>query len=135
MTDQNAKGFEAAMSGFSVASRSIQTFAAELTRMSKESMEHTTQLVEKLRGAKTLEEVVSIQSAFMQQSFASYADYTRRFGEMLTALPLDMAKQGRAAMQQGTETVAQNVEQAGHQVEHATDQFQQNFQQHSHNQY
>ena len=130
MSDQNtAKGMESAMSGFSAASKSMQTFASELTRMSKESMEHTTQLVDKLRGAKTLEEVVSIQTSFLQQSLSNYADYTRRFGELFTMLPLEMAKQGRNAMQQGTETAARTAEQAGQQVQHATEQFTE----HSHN--
>ena len=127
-TQDTAPGLNSAMGGLSMASKSMQTFTAEITRMSKESMENTTQYVEKLRSAKTLEDVVAVQSSFMQQSFASYADYTRRFGELLTMLPLEMAKQGRAAMQQGTETMAKGVEQTGQQVQQATDQFQQNTQ-------
>ena len=124
MSNQNTvPGLESAMGGFSAASKSMQTFTQEVARMSKESVEHTTQLVEKLRGAKTLEDVVSIQTSFMQQSFTNYADYTRRFGELLTMLPMEMAKHGRAAMQQGTESVARNAEQAGQQVQHAGEQF------------
>ena len=134
MSDQgNAPGFEPALGGLSAASKSMQTFTSEIARMSKESVEHTTQLVEKLRGAKTIEDIVSIQTNFMQQSFSNYADYTRRFGELLTMLPLELAKHGRAAVQQGTEAVARNVEQTGQQVQHAGDQFQQNTQSYNNN--
>ncbi len=122
MTDHNAsQGVETAMGGLNAASKSMQTFATEITRMSKESIEHTTQLVEKLRGAKTMEDVVSIQSNFMQQSFTNYANYTKRFGELVTMLPLEMAKQGRTAMQKATDTVTKTAEQAGQQVQRAVE--------------
>jgi hypothetical protein len=135
MSDHNSTpGFEPAMGGFSAASKSMQTFSSEIARMSKESVEHTTQLVEKLRSAKTIEDIVSIQTNFMQQSFSNYADYTRRFGELLTMLPLELAKHGRAAVQQGTEAIAKNVEQTGQQVQHATDQFQHKSQSQNHDQ-
>ena len=132
MSDKTtAPGVETAMAGFTNASKSMQTFASEIARMSKESMDHTAQLVEKLRGAKTIEEVVSIQTSFMQQSFSNYADYTRRFGELVTMLPLEMAKQARTAMQKGTEAVAKSAEDAGHQVQHATEAFSQAQPQHN----
>lgn len=130
-TQDTAPGLNSAMGGLSMASKSMQTFTSEITRMSKESMESTTQYVEKLRSAKTIEDVAAVQSSFMQQSFSNYADYTRRFGELLTMLPLEIAKQGRAAMQQGTETVARGAEQAGQQVHQAADQFQQNTQEYN----
>ncbi len=131
-TQDTAPGIDSAMGGLSMASKSMQTFTSEITKMSKESMEQTTQYVEKLRSAKTMEDIVAVQTSFMQQSFSAYANYTRRFGELLTMLPLEMAKQGRAAMQQGTETVAKSAEQTGQHVQQAADQYQQN--EHDHNQ-
>ena len=132
-TQDSSPGLNSAMGGFSTASKSMQTFTSEITKMSKESMEQTTQYVEKLRSAKTIEDVVAVQTSFMQQAFSSYADNTRRFGELLTMLPLEMAKQGRAAMQQGTETMARGAEQVGQQVHQASDQFQQNNQNYNNN--
>ncbi len=127
MSTQDAtSGVNSAMGGLSMASKSIQTFTAEITQMSKESMEQTTQYVEKLRSAKTIEDVVAVQTSFMQQSFSNYANYTRRFGELLSMLPMEMAKQGGAAMRQGAETMGKGAEQVGHQVNQATDQMQQN---------
>lgn len=136
MSDHNTTpGFGPALGGFSAASSSMQSFTSEIARMSKESVEHTTQLVEKLRSAKTIEEVISIQTGFMQQSFSNYADYTRRFGELLTMLPLEIAKQGRTAVQQGTEAVAKTAEQTGQQVQHAGDQFQHSAQTYENNEH
>jgi phasin family protein len=134
MSDQiSAPGGQSAMGGFSAASKSMQTFTSEIARMSKESVEHTTQLVEKLRGAKTIEEIVAIQTSFMQQSFSNYADYTRRFGELMTMLPLELAKHGRNSVQQGTEAVAKHVEQAGQHVQQTGDQFQHETQNYNNN--
>jgi phasin family protein len=133
MTDQHtALGMGPAFGGFSAATKSLQSFAQEMTRLSKESVDDTTQLVEKLRAAKSIEEVVNIQTSYVQQSIAKYADYTRKFGEMLTVLPLEMVKQSRAAIHQGTQAVHSGVEQASQQVQHATDQVAQTTQNFQH---
>lgn len=83
---RSAPGIDAAVSSFTTASKSLQTFATEMQRMSKESFDHTTQLMDKLRTVKSIEDVVSIQTSFLQQSFANYADYTRRFSELMMTL-------------------------------------------------
>lgn len=123
MTDNtdptNAPGTEAARDGYATASKSLQNFAAEMQRMSKEAMDHTARVAEKLRNAKTVEEAVTIQTSFMQQSFASYADYTRRFSELMMAMPMEFAKQGQAAFLKGSEAVSKKAEQAGEQIQRA----------------
>lgn len=122
---RNAPGADATMASYSSATKSMQTLATEMQRMSKESFDATTQLVEKLRNAKTLEEVVAIQTTFMQQSFTSYADYTRRFSEVMLALPMELARQGRSAFQQGSEAMTKATHEAGEQVQKAGEQFSQ----------
>lgn len=96
-------GQEAMKSSMAAASKSMQGFADEVQRMSKDSMEQTTQTMEKLRGAKTMEEVVSIQTSYLQQAFASYAASAQRFSELMMAVPIELAKQGRATFQDGVE--------------------------------
>lgn len=131
-SDHNAQGD--ALGGFGLATKSIQTFATEVARLSKESVDETTQLVEKLRSAKTIEDVVSIQTSYVQQSFSKYADYTRRIGELFTALPLEIAKQSQAVLHKTSENITKAADQAGHQlqqgaeqvsghVQHASEQF------------
>jgi phasin family protein len=139
MTDSNNAHKPADLAGgFGIASKSVQTFASEVARLSKETVDETTQLVEKLRAAKTLDEVVSIQTAYVQQSFSKYADYTRRIGELFTSLPLEIAKQSQSALQKTTEAVTkatdrasqqvqQGAEQVSQQVQHTTEQFSQHI--------
>ena len=79
--------------------------------------------MEKLRGAKTVEDVVSIQTSFMQQSFSKYADFTRRFSELMLSVPMEIAKNSRSAMQQGTDAMQRVGEQATEQMQRAGDQF------------
>ena len=121
----NIPGGDAAANSLNTATQSFQTFAAEVQRMSKESIEHTTQTMEQLRGAKSMEDVVSIQTTYMQKSFASYADYTRRFSELMMSLPMEFAKQGRAAFQQGADAATKAGQQAGEQMRDAGQQFDQ----------
>jgi hypothetical protein len=129
MTDHNTtQGTGPALAGFSAVTKSLQSFAQEVARLSKESVDDTTQLVEKLRAAKTVEEVVNIQTSYVHQSIAKYADYTRKFGEMLTVLPLELVKQGRVASRQGVETVQTSIEKAVEPVQHIAEQAAQNIQ-------
>ena len=79
--------------------------------------------MEKLRNAKSVEDVVALQSSFMQQSFSTYADYTRRFSELMMSVPMELAKQGQGAFQQGSDAMKQATDKAGEQIKHATDQF------------
>ena len=110
MTDptdiKTTPGFEGLANNYSTVTKSMQSFASEMQRMSKETMDQTTQMVEKLRGARSVEEVVSIQSGFMQQSFSNYADFTRHFSEMMMSVPMELMKNNRAAVQQGTDAVS-----------------------------
>ncbi len=62
-------GADAATNSLATATKSFQGFASEVQRMSKSAIEQTTNTLEKLRSAKTVEEVVSIQTSYLQQSF------------------------------------------------------------------
>ncbi len=114
----NAPGLDGAANNYSAVTKSMQTFASEMQRMSKDTMESTSQMMEKLRGAKTVEDVVSIQTNFMQQSFANYADCTRRFSELMMSVPMELAKNSKSAFQQGTEQMQRAGEQVAEQFTH-----------------
>ena len=118
---RNAPGVDAAMGGYTAATKSLQTFASEMQRMSKEAMDQTTQHMEKLRGARSMEDVVSVQTTFLQKSFANYAEYTRRFSELMMTLPMELARQSQSAFQQGTENLTKATERAGDEMKRAGD--------------
>ena len=94
---KNTPGYDSAVNSYSTVTKTMQTFASEMQRMSKETVDSTSHLMEKLRGAKTMEEVVAIQTSFMQQSFSNYADFTRRFSEMMMSVPMELAKNRRSS--------------------------------------
>ena len=120
---RNTPGFDSAANSYATMTKSMQTFASEMQRMSKDTMDATSQLMEKMRGAKSMEDVVSIQTSFMQQSFANYADFTRRFSEMMMSVPMELARNGRTAFQQGSDAMTRAGEQATDQMQRAGDQF------------
>ena len=118
-------GADAATNTMSMASKSLQSFASELQRMSKDTMSQTSEMMEKLRGAKTMEDLIAIQTSYVQQSFTHYADYSKRLSELMLTMPMEFAKQGRNAIQQGTSAMTKATEQAGDQVQKAGEQFNQ----------
>ena len=129
MTDptdmRGVPGYDTVMNSVGTASKSLQDFASEVQRMGKESYEKTTQMMEKLRGAKTMEDVLAVQTGFMQQSFAMSSEYTRRFGELMMTLPMEMARNSRDAFQKGTDAMQKAGEQVGSQVQKAGEEFKQ----------
>jgi hypothetical protein len=99
-------GLDAVSQSVAVATRSFQAFAGEMQRMSSDAVEQTTLTMEKLRGAKTVEEVVAIQTAHLRNFFSSYVDHARRFNELVMAVPAEFAKETRGAVQQGLDAGA-----------------------------
>jgi phasin family protein len=119
MTDpidvKSIPGTEAMTNSFAATAKSFQGLAAELQRMSKESLDHTTQTAEKLRGAKTMQEVIAIQTSYLQEAFAAYTENAKRFSELMMSVPMELAKQGRTAFQEGTAAAKKATEQVGEQ--------------------
>ena len=120
---KNIPGYDSATSNFAAVTRSMQSFASEMQKMSKDAMESTTQMMDRLRSAKTVEDVVSIQTNFIQQSFSKYADYTRRVSDLMMAVPMELAKNSRTAFQQGTDAMQRAGENAADQMQRAGDQM------------
>lgn len=119
---RHAPGFDNAFGG---ASKSLQDFTSEVQRVGKESFDKTSQLMEKMRSAKTMEDVLAVQTTFMQQSFAMSSEYTRRFGELMMTLPMEMARNSRDAYQKGTDAMQKAGEQVGSEMQKAGEQVNQ----------
>lgn len=71
MSDINLKDANAAAdlsaSTLSSTTKNLQAFAAEIAEMSRQSIEHTTDTIEKLRNARGLSEILTIQTNFMRR--------------------------------------------------------------------
>lgn len=91
-------GTEMAMSGVEAASKNMQMLTSELAEMSKQSFEHATQTLEKLRNARTMDEVLAIQTDFVKEAVEHVVQHTRRLGELMSSGPMEMMKTYQEAM-------------------------------------
>jgi hypothetical protein len=108
-----AAGIDLAASSVSTASKNLQAFATEIAEMSKESFDHATQALEKLRNARSMDEVVSIQTSFLKEAFEHSAQRTRRFSELVTAFPLEFTKTYQDTLAKCVNAAIQSTEAAG----------------------
>ncbi len=112
MSDETKAAMDWAAGHWAATSQKIQAFTAEIAEMSKTSYEHSLQTMEKLRSAKSLEELLSIQSGFVQDSFESLSQRSRKLSEMMSSMPLEMAKTYRDAMMKAAEAAMQTTRKA-----------------------
>ncbi len=106
-------GLDFAASGVGAASKNLQALATEIAEASKESFDHAQKTLEKLRAAHSVEDVVAIQTAFVKEAFDKAAQHTKRFGELMTAFPLEMTKTYQDALTKCVSAAMQSTEAAG----------------------
>jgi hypothetical protein len=120
-----AAEIDSATDGVSAASRNLHAFASEIAEMSKQSLEHATETLEKLRGARGMSEILAIQTGFVREAFEHIAQHTRKFSELLTALPIEMTKTYQDAWTKSISAAVRTSEEAGRKavdgVEHFSD--------------
>ena len=80
------EGFDAAVSSFGEANRGFQAIAAEITAYSKKSFEDGTRAFEQLLGAKSLPQVIEIQSQYARMAYEAYIAELSKLGEMYAGL-------------------------------------------------
>jgi hypothetical protein len=96
-------GLDTGMSGFTTATKNMQVMAGEIAKMSMESYENAAQLMEKLRGAKSWEDIVSIQSGFMKTAYENFSARTHKLSEIMGAVPQEMTRTYQQLFKQGSE--------------------------------
>jgi hypothetical protein len=116
MRDAAKGGVDTAMAGFTTATKNMQVIAGEIAKMSMESYENSAQLIEKLRGAKSWEDIVAIQTGYMKTAYENFSSRTQKLGEIMGTMPQEMARtyqqlfsQGR----QGAEAAGEAAKSAG----------------------
>lgn len=131
MIEQDTRGATEAAglaaNSVSAASKNLQAFASEIAEMSRESLEHATNTMEQLRNARGMSEILAIQTSFVRESFEHIARHTRKFSELLAALPIEMTKTYQEAWSKSINTAVNTVEEASRKaaagVEHLSDEF------------
>jgi hypothetical protein len=116
MRDAAKGGVDTAMAGFTTATKNMQVIAGEIAKMSMESYENSAQLIEKLRSAKSWEDIVAIQTGYMKTAYENFSSRTQKLGEIMGTMPQEMARtyqqlfsQGR----QGAEAAGEAAKSAG----------------------
>ena len=69
-----------AINGITPATKTIQAFALTITQMSRQSLERTTQHIERLRKVHSPEEVTSIQLDFVKESLEFATQHHKKSG-------------------------------------------------------
>lgn len=80
---------EQAMKSFGVWSKGAQAIAVEVADYTKSSFELGTSTLEKLLGAKTLEQAVEIQQTYLKSAYEALVAESTKIGELYA----DLAKQ------------------------------------------
>src|SRR2546429_4547910 len=86
-----ANAMEGAMNAINATSKNIQAMANEMFDISKLSIEHATDTMDKLRSARGVDEVVAIQTNFMKEAFENATQHARMFSELISGFPSGIA--------------------------------------------
>jgi hypothetical protein len=121
---------DTAMAGFTTATKNMQVIAGEIAKMSMDSYENSAQLIEKLRSAKSWEDIVAIQTGYMKTAYENFSSRTQKLGEIMGTMPQEMARtyqqlfnQGKQGAEAAGEVAKQANKGATQAGEHAGDQI------------
>ncbi len=110
----------ASMNSFASATQKMQALTQEVVGLSMDSLRHTTQVFEKMRGARSFEDLTRIQTEFFRESFEQFAQRSQRVAELATSLPRDMASQTMQAASRAGGQAADTAKSAANDVRAAT---------------
>jgi hypothetical protein len=86
-----ANAFDGAVNALNATSKNMQAIAGDF-EISKQSFEHTTQTLEKLRAAYGMDEVLAIQTNFVKEACEHSAQHAQKFSELMTACQAEITK-------------------------------------------
>ena len=83
---------EATAKSLGALSKNSQAIAAEMADYSKKSFEEGTKALEKMFGAKTVEQAIEIQTDFAKTAYEGYVTQVTKIGELYTELAKETYK-------------------------------------------
>ena len=84
--------FDAASAAMSEVAKGLQAIATEAGDYSKKSFEDSSALVEKLVGAKKIDEAISLQTEYAKTSYEGFVAQATKMGEMYQAVAKEAFK-------------------------------------------
>lgn len=85
-------GMDSALKVWGEWAKNLQAVTAEMTDYTKRSFEDGTKTFEKLASAKTIEQVMEIQTGYAKRAYDEYMQQMTRLGSMYAGLAKDSAK-------------------------------------------
>jgi phasin family protein len=76
------KNMDIALKSFGALSKGAQAIAVEVADYSKKSFEGNTAAVEKLFGAKTVEQAIELQTSYLKRAYDDFVAEATRLGEL-----------------------------------------------------
>ncbi|MCI0598773.1 MAG: phasin family protein [Beijerinckiaceae bacterium] len=110
--DSAAIAMENAVSAVNAASKKFHAMAGECFEVSKQAFEHASQTMEKLRGARGVDEVITIQANYVKEAFENAAQHARKFGELMSVFPNEFTKTYQDAWLKSVNAAVQSMETA-----------------------
>ncbi len=83
---------QGAVKAVNAASQQAQAVACQWLEISKQAFEHASQTLEKLRAARSIEEIVAIQANYVKEAYENAGTHARKFGEIMSGFPSELTK-------------------------------------------
>jgi phasin family protein len=97
---------EAASTVAASLAKGLQTIAAETTDYSKKSLENSSTFIEKILGAKSLDNAIQIQSEYAKSAYEGFVAQATKIGELYTSLAKEAFKPVESAFAKVQSAVA-----------------------------
>jgi hypothetical protein len=106
-------GFTALLGQIATLGRTAQAIAGELARLSEENIDVSAKAVEKLRGARSMQDVASIQTDLVRESIEKSQSRFKKIAEIAAAAPGHTVENYRAFVASFTEAGRETARQMG----------------------
>ena len=83
---------DASMKSFDLMTKNFQTIATEMTDYTKRSVENSTKTLEKLVGAKSMDQIVQVQSEYAKAAYEEYLAEATKLGKLCADLGTEAFK-------------------------------------------
>ena len=109
-TDESQKfgkeGFDAALRSYGELNKGFQVIAAKTADYTKKSFEDATRTFEQLLGAKSIEQAIEIQSAYVKRSYDTWVAEATKLSELYATVARDAYKPVEAVAKKAPKPVA-----------------------------
>lgn len=105
-------GMATIFNGVSTWSRTAQAIAGELAKMSEENLGAGAKAAERLRDAKSMQDITAIQTDLVKESIEHMNDHCRKIAEIAVSTPQEVAKSYRELFSVISETGSEIINKA-----------------------